>query len=216
MAKIIQGDLSGKGLKIGIVAARFNDFITSRLVDGALDGLQRHGVAEADIEIVRVPGAYEIPLAARMLAQSRKFQAVICLGAVIRGATPHFEYVSAEVSKGVASVSLETGLPVIFGVLTTDTIEQAIERAGTKSGNKGWDAAISAIEMANAPMRRTVTITAFSLERAYQIRSISPGRQVLSNHGSSGPYSRNTTNQPLPGIVCTQLVSFPEGASGPK
>jgi 6,7-dimethyl-8-ribityllumazine synthase len=149
MAKIIQGDLSGKGLKIGIVAARFNDFITSRLTDGALDGLQRHGVAEADIEIVRVPGAYEIPLAARMLAQSRKFDAVICLGAVIRGATPHFEYVSAEVSKGVASVSLETGLPVIFGVLTTDTIEQAIERAGTKSGNKGWDAAISAIEMAN-------------------------------------------------------------------
>jgi 6,7-dimethyl-8-ribityllumazine synthase len=149
MAKIIQGDLSGKGLKIGIVAARFNDFITSRLTDGALDGLQRHGVADADIEIVRVPGAYEIPLAARMLAQSRKFDAVICLGAVIRGATPHFEYVSAEVSKGVASVSLETGLPVIFGVLTTDTIEQAIERAGTKSGNKGWDAAISAIEMAN-------------------------------------------------------------------
>jgi 6,7-dimethyl-8-ribityllumazine synthase len=149
MAKIIQGDLSGKGLKIGIVAARFNDFITSRLTDGALDGLQRHGVAEADIEIVRVPGAYEIPLAARMLAQSRKFDAIICLGAVIRGATPHFEYVSAEVSKGVASVSLETGLPVIFGVLTTDTIEQAIERAGTKSGNKGWDAAISAIEMAN-------------------------------------------------------------------
>ena len=149
MVKIIQGDLSGKGLKIGIVAARFNDFITSRLVDGALDGLQRHGVAEADIEIVRVPGAYEIPLAARMIAQSRKFDAVICLGAVIRGATPHFEYVSAEVSKGVASVSLETGLPVIFGVLTTDTIEQAIERAGTKSGNKGWDAAISAIEMAN-------------------------------------------------------------------
>jgi 6,7-dimethyl-8-ribityllumazine synthase len=149
MAKIIQGDLSGKGLKFGIIAARFNDFITSRLVDGALDGLQRHGVAEADIEIVRVPGAYEIPLAARMLAQSRKFHAIICLGAVIRGATPHFEYVSAEVSKGVASVSLETGLPVIFGVLTTDTIEQAIERAGTKSGNKGWDAALSAIEMAN-------------------------------------------------------------------
>jgi 6,7-dimethyl-8-ribityllumazine synthase len=149
MAKIIQGDLSGKGLKIGIVAARFNDFITSRLVDGALDGLQRHGVADADIEIVRVPGAYEVPLAARMLALSRKFHAIICLGAVIRGATPHFEYVSAEVSKGVASVSMETGLPVIFGVLTTDTIEQAIERAGSKSGNKGWDAALSAIEMAN-------------------------------------------------------------------
>ncbi len=149
MAKIIQGDLSGKGLKFGIVAARFNDFITSRLVEGALDGLQRHGVAEEDVEIVKVPGSYEIPLAARMMAQTKKYHAVICLGAVIRGATPHFEYVSAEVSKGVASVSLETGLPVIFGVLTTDTIEQAIERAGTKSGNKGWDAALSAIEMAN-------------------------------------------------------------------
>jgi 6,7-dimethyl-8-ribityllumazine synthase len=149
MAKIIQGDLSGKGLKVGIVAARFNDFITSRLVDGALDGLQRHGVAENDIEIVKVPGSYEIPLAAQMLAQSRKYQAVICLGAVIRGATPHFEYVSAEVSKGAAAVSMATGLPVIFGVLTTDTIEQAIERAGAKSGNKGWDAALSAIEMAN-------------------------------------------------------------------
>jgi 6,7-dimethyl-8-ribityllumazine synthase len=149
MTKIIQGDLSGKGLKIGIVAARFNDFITSRLVEGALDGLQRHGVAEADIELVKVPGSYEIPLAAKMLARSKKYNAVICLGAVIRGATPHFEYVSSEVSKGVASVSQETGLPVIFGVLTTDTIEQAIERAGTKSGNKGWDAALSAIEMAN-------------------------------------------------------------------
>jgi 6,7-dimethyl-8-ribityllumazine synthase len=149
MAKIIQGDLSGKGLKIGIVAARFNDFITGRLVEGALDGLQRHGVAEADIEIVRVPGAYEIPLVAKRLAQAKKYNAIICLGAVIRGATPHFEYVSAEVSKGVSSVSQDTGLPVIFGVLTTDTIEQAIERAGTKSGNKGWDAALSAIEMAN-------------------------------------------------------------------
>ncbi len=118
-------------------------------MDGALDGLQRHGVAENDIEIVKVPGAYEIPLAAKKLAQSKKYNAIICLGAVIRGATPHFEYVSAEVSKGVASVSMETGLPVIFGVLTTDTIEQAIERAGAKSGNKGWDAALSAIEMAN-------------------------------------------------------------------
>ncbi len=149
MPKIIQGDLSGKGLKIGIVAARFNDFITSRLVEGALDGLQRHGVAENDIEVVKVPGSYEIPLAAKMLAQAKKYDAIICLGAVIRGATPHFEYVSAEVSKGVAAVSMETGSPVIFGVLTTDTIEQAIERAGTKSGNKGWDAALSAIEMAN-------------------------------------------------------------------
>jgi 6,7-dimethyl-8-ribityllumazine synthase len=149
MPKIIQGDLSGKGLKFGIVAARFNDFITARLLDGAVDALQRHGVAESDIEVVKVPGSYEIPLAARMMAQTRKYNAVICLGAVIRGATPHFEYVSAEVSKGVAAVSLEAGLPVIFGVLTTDTIEQAIERAGTKSGNKGWDAALSAIEMAN-------------------------------------------------------------------
>jgi len=149
MAKIIQGELSGKGLKFGIVAARFNDFITGRLVEGALDGLQRHGVAENDIEIVKVPGSYEIPLAAKMLARTKKYNAVICLGAVIRGATPHFEYVSAEVSKGVAAISMETGLPVIFGVLTTDTIEQAIERAGAKSGNKGWDAALSAIEMAN-------------------------------------------------------------------
>lgn len=149
MPKLIQGDLAAKGLKFGIVAARFNDFITSKLVDGALDALTRHGAADGDIDIVKVPGSFEIPLAARSLAQSKKYQAVICLGAVIRGATPHFEYVSGEVSKGVASVSLETGLPVIFGVLTTDSIEQAIERAGTKSGNKGWDAALSAIEMAN-------------------------------------------------------------------
>ncbi len=149
MAKVVQGDLTGKGLKFGIVAARFNDFITSRLLEGALDALQRHGVAESDIEIVKVPGSYEIPLAAKTLARTKKYDAVICLGAVIRGATPHFEYVSAEVSKGVAAVSLEIGLPVIFGVLTTDTIEQAVERAGTKSGNKGWDAALSAIEMAN-------------------------------------------------------------------
>ncbi len=149
MAKIIQGDLSGKGLRVGIVAARFNDFITARLLEGALDGLQRHGVAENDIEVVKVPGSYEIPMVAKMLAQSKKYHAVICLGAVIRGATPHFEYVSAEVSKGVAAVSMDSGVPVIFGVLTTDTIEQAIERAGTKSGNKGWDAAISAVEMSN-------------------------------------------------------------------
>ncbi len=149
MPKTIQGDLSAKGLKFGIVASRFNDFITARLVDGALDALTRHGAAEGDIEIVRVPGSFEIPLVAKVLAQSKKYHAIICLGAVIRGATPHFEYVSAEVSKGVASVSMESGIPVIFGVLTTDTIEQAIERAGTKAGNKGWDAALSAIEMAN-------------------------------------------------------------------
>lgn len=149
MPKVIQGDLTAKGLKFGIVAARFNDFITARLLDGAVDALTRHGAAEGDIEVIKVPGSFEIPLAARVLAQSKKYNALICLGAVIRGATPHFEYVSAEVSKGVASVSMESGLPVIFGVLTTDTIEQAIERAGTKSGNKGWDAALSAIEMAN-------------------------------------------------------------------
>ncbi|MDH4163548.1 MAG: 6,7-dimethyl-8-ribityllumazine synthase [Nitrospirota bacterium] len=149
MPKTIQGDLSAKGIKVGIVAARFNDFITARLVDGAMDGLLRHGAAETDIELARVPGAYEIPLVAQRMARSKKYDVVICLGAVIRGATPHFEYVSGEVSKGVAAVSLETGVPVIFGVLTTDTIEQAIERAGTKSGNKGWDAALSAIEMAN-------------------------------------------------------------------
>jgi 6,7-dimethyl-8-ribityllumazine synthase len=149
MPKIIQGDLTAKGLKFAIVAARFNDFITSRLLDGALDGLQRHGAAEGDIDVLKVPGAYEIPLAAKALAQSKKYNAVICLGAVIRGATPHFEYVSAEVSKGIAAASMETGFPIIFGVLTTDTIEQAIERAGTKSGNKGWDSALSAIEMAN-------------------------------------------------------------------
>ncbi len=149
MSKLIQGDLTAQGFKFGIVAARFNDFITSKLLDGALDALQRHGASEADIDIVKVPGAYEIPLAAKVLAQSKKYNAVICLGAVIRGATPHFEYVSAEVTKGIAAASLETSLPVIFGVLTTDTIEQAVERAGTKSGNKGWDAALSAIEMAN-------------------------------------------------------------------
>lgn len=149
MPKVIQGDLSAKGVKFGIVAARFNDFITARLLDGAIDALLRHGAVEADIEVVRVPGAYEIPLVAQQMARKKQYNAVICLGAVIRGATPHFEYVSAEVSKGVAAVSMETGIPVVFGVLTTDTIEQAVERAGTKSGNKGWDAAISAIEMAN-------------------------------------------------------------------
>jgi 6,7-dimethyl-8-ribityllumazine synthase len=155
MPKVIQGDLTAKGLKFGIVAARFNDFITARLLDGAVDALTRHGAAEGDIEVIKVPGSFEIPLAARVLAQSKKYNALICLGAVIRGATPHFEYVSAEVSKGVASVSMESGLPVIFGVLTTDTIEQAIERAGTKSGNKGWDAALSAIEMANLMKQMT-------------------------------------------------------------
>lgn len=149
MPRVIQGDLSAKGGKFGIVASRFNDFITARLLEGAIDALIRHGASDADIDVVRVPGAYEIPLAAQAMARTKKYHAVICLGAVIRGATPHFEYVSAEVSKGVATASLDAGLPVVFGVLTTDTIEQAVERAGTKSGNKGWDAALSAIEMAN-------------------------------------------------------------------
>ena len=149
MPKLIQGDLSAKGLKFGIIAARFNDFITTKLLDGAVDALERHGAADGDIEVVKVPGSFEIPFAAKSMAQSTKYDAIICLGAVIRGATPHFEYVSAEVSKGVAMVALESGLPVIFGVLTTDTIEQAIERAGSKSGNKGWDAALAAVEMAN-------------------------------------------------------------------
>jgi 6,7-dimethyl-8-ribityllumazine synthase len=147
--RTLNGDLVARDLRFAIVASRFNDFITARLLDGAVDALVRHGASESDIEVVRVPGAYEIPLVAREMARSKKYSAVICLGAVIRGATPHFEYVSSEVSKGVAAVSLETGLPVVFGVLTTDSIEQAVERAGTKSGNKGWDAALSAIEMAN-------------------------------------------------------------------
>jgi len=145
--KILSGNLSGQGMRIGMVVARFNEFIGSKLLGGACDCLIRHGVLDSDIETAWVPGSFEIPLVAMKMAQSQKYDAIICLGAVIRGATPHFDYVAAEVSKGVASVSLETGVPVIFGVLTTDTIEQAIERAGTKSGNKGWDAALAAIEM---------------------------------------------------------------------
>jgi 6,7-dimethyl-8-ribityllumazine synthase len=149
MVATIEGKLEARGKKFGLVASRFNDFICSRLVDGALDALKRAGAEEEDISLVKVPGAFEIPLLAKKLAQSGKFDAVICLGAVIRGATPHFEYISAEVTKGIAHVSLETEIPIAFGVLTADTIEQAIERAGTKAGNKGWDAALSAIEMAN-------------------------------------------------------------------
>lgn len=145
----MEGNLVGTGLKIGIVASRFNEFITTRLLSGAEDALKRHGVSEEDITVAWVPGAFEIPLVAKKLAASGKFDAVITLGTVIRGATPHFDYVSNEVAKGVAAAGMETGTPVIFGVLTTDTIEQAIERAGTKAGNKGWDAAVSAIEMAN-------------------------------------------------------------------
>jgi len=147
--KTYEGKLIAEGLKVGIVVGRFNEFIGSKLLGGALDGLKRHGVDEESIEISWVPGAFEIPLVAKKMATLNKYDAVICLGAVIKGSTPHFDYVCAEVSKGVASVSLETGIPVIFGVLTTDSIEQAIERAGTKAGNKGYDAAVTAIEMAN-------------------------------------------------------------------
>ncbi|MCL4537872.1 MAG: 6,7-dimethyl-8-ribityllumazine synthase [Nitrospirae bacterium] len=146
--KIIEGELQAKGLKFGIIVSRFNDFITSRLLDGAIDALVRHGAKEDDIEVVKVPGSFEIPLAAKKMASKGAYNAVICLGTVIRGATPHFDYVAAEVSKGVAAASLDTGVPIAFGVITSDTIEQAVERAGTKAGNKGWDAAITAIEMA--------------------------------------------------------------------
>jgi 6,7-dimethyl-8-ribityllumazine synthase len=147
--KMYEGKLVAQGLKFGIIVGRFNEFIGGKLLAGAIDGLKRHGVEESEIEIAWVPGAFEIPLVAKKMAKSNKYDAVICLGAVIRGATPHFDYVSGEVTKGVASVSLDTEVPVIFGVLTTDTIEQAIERAGTKAGNKGYDAAVTAIEMAN-------------------------------------------------------------------
>ena len=147
--KTYEGKLIAEGLKFGIIVGRFNEFIGGKLLSGALDGLKRHGVEEENIELTWVPGAFEIPLVAKKMAKSGKYDGVICLGAVIRGATPHFEYVSSEVTKGVASVSLETEVPVIFGVLTTDSIEQAIERAGTKAGNKGYDAAVTAIEMAN-------------------------------------------------------------------
>jgi len=147
--KVYEGMFDGSGLRIGVVVSRFNVFITQRLLEGALDVLKRHQVAEKDIHVVWVPGAFEIPLVAKKLASSKSFDAVICLGAIIRGATPHFEYVASEASKGVAQVMLETEVPVIFGILTTDTIEQAIERAGTKAGNKGAEAALAAIELAN-------------------------------------------------------------------
>ncbi len=147
MPKFIEGKISAKGMRFGIVASRFNDFICSRLIEGAVDALSRSGADAKDIEVIKVPGAFEIPLTAKRLAKSGRYDAVICLGAVIRGATPHFEYISAEVSKGIAQVGLETETPVIFGVITTDSLEQAIERAGSKSGNKGWDAALSAVEM---------------------------------------------------------------------
>uniref|UniRef100_A0A831XEF2 6,7-dimethyl-8-ribityllumazine synthase n=1 Tax=Geobacter metallireducens TaxID=28232 RepID=A0A831XEF2_GEOME len=146
MPRFIEGKLDATGLKFGIIVSRFNSFIAERLLEGALDALIRNGADEAAIDVARVPGAFEIPLAAKKMAQTGNYDALICLGAVIRGSTPHFDYVAAEVSKGVAHVSLETGVPVSFGVLTTDTIEQAVERAGTKAGNKGFDAAMTAIE----------------------------------------------------------------------
>ena len=149
MNKHFEGVLLGKGLKFGLVVSRFNEFITKKLLEGAQDALLRHGVNQEDIEIAWVPGSFEIPLIAKKLAQTKRYDAVICLSAVVRGGTPHFEYIAAEVSKGIAKVSLETGLPVIYGVITADTLEQAIERAGTKMGNKGFDAAVTAIEMAN-------------------------------------------------------------------
>jgi len=149
MHKVIEGNLIAKGKKVAIVASRFNDFITKELISGCVDTLVRHGLTEQDIVLTWVPGAFEIPTIAQMLAKSKSYDAIICLGTVIRGSTPHFEYIAQEASKGVARVSQEMGLPVVFGVITADTIEQAIERAGTKDGNKGKDAALSAIEMAN-------------------------------------------------------------------
>ena len=149
MNKHFEGMLIGEGLKFAMVISRFNDFITNRLLEGAQDALLRHGVRGEDIDISRVPGSFEIPLAAKKLAQTKKYDAVICLGAVIRGETPHYEYVATEVSRSIGRLSLDTGLPVIYGVITADTLEEAIERAGTKAGNRGFDAALSAIEMAN-------------------------------------------------------------------
>jgi 6,7-dimethyl-8-ribityllumazine synthase len=149
MKNITEGKIVAQGMKFAIVASRFNDFISGKLVEGAMDALVRAGAREQDIRLFKCPGAFEIPLVAKKTAKTGKFDAVICLGAVIRGATPHFDYVSAEVSKGVAQAALETEVPIVFGVLTTDSIEQAIERAGTKSGNKGYDAAMSAVELCN-------------------------------------------------------------------
>jgi len=149
MTKIIEGKLTAKGKKFGLVISRFNELISAQLLSGAKDCLVRHECKQDDITVAWVPGSFEIPLVAKKMAGSEKYDAVICLGAVIRGGTPHFDYISAEVSKGVAQVGLEAGLPVIFGIITADTIEQALERAGTKAGNKGWDAALSAIEMVN-------------------------------------------------------------------
>lgn len=149
MSKDYKGVLLGEGLRFGLVVSRFNEFITTRLLDGAKDALLRHGVKEEDIEVAWAPGCFELPLIAKKMTESKKYAAVICLGAVIRGGTPHFEYIASEVTKGIAKVGLETGLPVVYGVITADTLEQAIERAGTKERNKGFDAALTAIEMAN-------------------------------------------------------------------
>ncbi len=149
MAKIIEGNLIAKGKKFGIIASRFNDFITKELVSGCMDTLLRHGVEDKDLLVIWAPGAFEIPLVAQRLAKSKSYDALICLGTIIRGSTPHFDYIASEAAKGIARVSQDTGMPVIFGIITADTIEQAVERAGTKEGNKGRDAALSAIEMAN-------------------------------------------------------------------
>ncbi|KGX93815.1 6,7-dimethyl-8-ribityllumazine synthase [Pontibacillus halophilus JSM 076056 = DSM 19796] len=149
MGNVFEGNLVGTGLKVGIVVGRFNDFITSKLYEGAVDALKRHGVEDDGVDVAYVPGAYEIPLIAKKMADTGKYDAVITLGAVIRGSTPHFDYVCGEAAKGVSQASMQSGIPVIFGVITTETIEQAIERAGTKAGNKGWEAATAAIEMAN-------------------------------------------------------------------
>jgi 6,7-dimethyl-8-ribityllumazine synthase len=147
MPRLIEGEISAKGITVAIVVSRFNDFISQRLLDGALDALKRHGASDDKMTIVRVPGAFEIPVMAKRLSSDDRFDCVICLGAVIRGATPHFEYISAQVARGIASVALESRIPIAFGIITSDTLEQAIERAGAKSGNKGWDAAVSAMEM---------------------------------------------------------------------
>ncbi|MBM7094728.1 MULTISPECIES: 6,7-dimethyl-8-ribityllumazine synthase [Alteribacter] len=149
MGNVYEGQLTATGLKVGIIVGRFNEFITGKLLSGAEDALRRHGIDEADVDIAWVPGAFEIPLIAKKMADSKKYDAVITLGTVIRGSTPHFDYVCSEAAKGVSSAAMSSGIPVIFGVLTTETIEQAIERAGTKAGNKGWEVAVAAIEMAN-------------------------------------------------------------------
>jgi 6,7-dimethyl-8-ribityllumazine synthase len=146
--KKYEGELQAKGLKFAVIISRFNEFITGKLLDGAVDALIRHGASEQNIDIIKVPGSFELPLAAKKVAEKKAYDAVICLGTIIRGATPHFEYVAAEAAKGIATASMNSGVPIAFGVLTTDTIEQAVERAGTKSGNKGWDSALVAIEMA--------------------------------------------------------------------